>query len=257
MCCEKEVFTSFFYFKSSPSLQDIIQINTNNMKKVILSMAVALACVTGASAQKQTGGEKNLEVQFAPLGGNPVSISGIRFRMFLDEGSAFRLGLFMGGTSSETITQLADSDLDDPELIDVEKTFDFSIRPGYEKHFAGTDRLSPYVGAEILFAISNTTTEEQYERTEDNEEVTTMITKGGNSTFGLNVVFGADYYFSDAIYLGAEFGFGYAGTKDKESETTYTNPSEEEASSSTLDNVKSSSWGPNYQGTIRLGWLFN
>jgi hypothetical protein len=230
------------------------------MKKVILSMAVALACVTGAQAQKQTGGEKNLEVQFAPLGGNPVSISGIRLRIFNSESSAIRLGLFLGGTKSETVQQEADNDTDAMELIDTEKSFDFAIRPGYEMHFAGTDRLSPYVGAELLFAMSSTTSDdqEQYTDQDGDPQVQTMTTKNGTSTIGLNLVAGADFYFSDAIYLGAEIGFGFANKKDKDQEVSYENPpSGVEGGTSTVGNTKDGSWGPNYQGTIRLGWLFN
>ena len=83
----------------------------NIMKKVILSMAVALACVTGANAQKQAGGEKNLEVQFAPLSESPVSISGIRLRIFNSESSAIRLGVNLGGSKSEEITQFTISSL--------------------------------------------------------------------------------------------------------------------------------------------------
>jgi hypothetical protein len=230
------------------------------MKKVILSMAVALACVTSANAQKQAGGEKNLEVQFAPLSGSPVSISGIRLRIFNSESSAIRLGLFLGGSSSEVITQETDTEIDALELIDVDKSFDFSIRPGYEMHFAGTDRLSPYVGAELLIGLSNSTTEVQSQYLDDNDadQVMTTITKTGTSTFGLNVVAGADFYFSDAIYLGAELGFGFASSNDKEVETTYENPADGfKDFTDTVGNEKSSSWGPNYQGTIRLGWLFN
>jgi Putative OmpA-OmpF-like porin family len=229
------------------------------MKKVILSMAVALACVTGAQAQKQTGGEKNIEVNFAPLGGNPVSMSGIRLRMFNSESSAIRIGLFVGGTSSETITQEADNDLDLLETMDTDKSFDFSIRAGYEMHFAGTDRLSPYVGGEIMFGSGSTTSEVQSQYVDNNDpQVMTTISKGGTSMFGVNLVAGVDYYIADALYLGAEIGFGFANSKDKENETTYENPMDGlEASTSTLDNTKSSSWGPNYQGTIRLGWLFN
>jgi hypothetical protein len=230
------------------------------MKKVILSMALALACVTGATAQKQAGGEKSLEVQFAPLSESPVSISGIRLRIFNSESSAIRLGVNLGGSKSEEITQATNTVLDSLELIDVNKTFNFSIRPGFEMHLAGTDRLSPYVGAELVFGMSNTTSEfqEQYPDDQNKEQVMTTIVKGGTSTFGLSAVAGADFYFSDAIYLGAELSFGFASTKDKEIETTFQNPKDDlTAFTTTKGNVSSSSWGPTAQGTIRLGWLFN
>lgn len=230
------------------------------MKKVILSMAVALACVTSANAQKQAGGEKNLEVQFAPLGESPMSISGIRLRIFNSESSAIRLGLNLGGSNTEVITQETDTEIDALELIDVDKTFDFSIRPGYEMHFAGTDRLSPYVGAELVFGMSSATSEIQTQYLDDNDadQVMTTIVKGGTSTFGLNAVAGADFYFSDAIYLGAELSFGFASTKDKEVEITFENPADGfKDSTTTLGNISGSGWGPSTQGTIRLGWLFN
>lgn len=229
------------------------------MKKVALFFAFAVACVSGAFAQKQTGGEKNLEVQFAPLGGNPVSISGIRLRLFNSESTAIRIGLFIGGSSTETITQDADNDLDLLELTDLDKEFSFSIRPGFEKHFAGTDRLSPYVGGEILFGMTNTTTESMTQYDDDGDPASyTTITKGGNSTFGINLVAGTDFYFADNIYLGAEIGFGFSRTKDKDNETSYVDaPDGFDDSTSTVDNQTASSWGPNYQGTIRLGWLFN
>lgn len=230
------------------------------MKKVILSIAIAFAAAVSADAQKQTGGEKNLEVQFAPLGGNPVSISGIRLRLFNSEASAIRIGFNIGGTSSSEITQEADNDTDALELSSTDKTFNFSIRPGYEKHFAGTDRLSPYVGAELLIGIARTTeiVEDQYADNGGDQQMLTTTTKGGTTTFGINAVAGTDFYFADNIYLGAEIGFGFSRSKDGESETTYENaPDGFEDSTSILNNQTNSGWGPNFQGTLRLGWLFN
>lgn len=231
------------------------------MKKALLFFAMALASATGLFAQKQAGGEKNLEVQFAPLGGNPVSISGLRFRMFNADGTgAIRVGLHIGGSKEETVTAQPDEDNDIPELIDTEKNFSFSIRPGYEKHFAGTERLSPYVGGEILFGMSSTTLEEQSwddaKPGEDGgEDVGTLTTKDGTTTFGVNALAGFDFYFTNNLYLGAEIGFGFAASSDKDTEVTYDGPLDVDSIDPTL-NGSSNGWGPNYQGTLRLGWLF-
>lgn len=230
------------------------------MKKVILSIAIAFAAVVSADAQKQTGGEKNLEVQFAPLGGNPVSISGIRLRLFNSESSAIRIGFNIGGTSSKEITQEVDNDADLLDLTTTDKTFNFAIRPGYEKHFAGTDRLSPYVGAELLIGIARETTitETQYTDNSGDPQMQTETSKSGSTTFGINAVAGTDFYFADNIYLGAEIGFGFSRTGDGDNETTYENPAEGvEDVTSTVGNQTNSGWGPNFQGTLRLGWLFN
>jgi opacity protein-like surface antigen len=230
------------------------------MKKALLFFAMALACATGAIAQKQAGGEKNIEVQFAPLGGNPVSISGLRFRSFNADGTgAIRLSLFLGGTTSKEVTaQPEEAGADAPELITTDKSFSVSIRPGYEKHFAGTDRLSPYVGGEILFGIDNTTKEEESWDTEDGTDfsVGTTTTKDGTTTFGVNLLAGTDFYFADNLYLGAEIGFGFASSSDKDTDVSYDGP----VDVGTIDpvlNGSSSGWGPNFQGTMRLGWLFN
>lgn len=223
-------------------------------------MAIAFAAVTSVVAQKQTGGEKNLEVQFAPLGGNPVSISGIRLRIFNSESSAIRIGFNVGGTSSKEITQEADNDIDALELSSTDKTFNFSIRPGYEKHFAGTDRLSPYVGAELLIGIARETSivEEQYSDNSGDPQMMTTTTKSGTTTFGLNLVAGTDFYFADNIYLGAEIGFGFSRSADGDQETTYENaPDGFDDTTSILGNQTNMGWGPNFQGTLRLGWLFN
>lgn len=196
---------------------------------------------------------------FAPLGGNPISMNGIRLRLFNSESTAIRIGLFIGGNSTETITQDADNDIDALELIDTDKEFNLSLRPGFEKHFAGTDRLSPYIGGELLIGINNTTTETMTQYDDDGDPASyTTISKGGSSTFGLNLVAGTDFYFADNIYLGAEIGFGFSRTKDKENETSYVDaPDGFDDATSTVDNQTMVAWGPNFQGTIRLGWLFN
>lgn len=235
---------------------------------------MALA-TSGLFAQKQTGGEKNLEVQFAPLGGSPVSISGIRLRMFNSESSAFRLSVFLGGSNDQTVSAQPGSvetgDEDRPELYDTEKSFSFSIRPGYEKHFEGTDRLSPYAGVEAVFATTTTKAiTEAWSGTNTRPEegaVWETTDTDGSTTFGLNLVAGTDFYFADNIYLGAELGFGFSKTNEKDSEREVSDldryrfdnniADDTEVEFDPIINGSSSSWGPNFQGTIRLGWLFN
>ena len=236
------------------------------MKKAILFFALALATMTGVYAQKQTGGEKNLEVQFAPLGGNPVSISGIRFRSFNSATSAIRIGLFVGGDKTTDVTSQPDDSTnpDTPELLDTERNLTVSVRPGYEKHFAGTERLSPYIGGEVLFSISSKKSTSEswdslYSPTDQDfgaPGLSTTTTKDGSLTFGVNVVAGFDYYFADNLYLGAEIGFGFSRTADKDTEVTYEGPLDPDPIDPTI-NGSSIGWGPNYQGTLRLGWLFN
>ena len=244
------------------------------MKKTILFCALALA-TSGLFAQKQTGGEKNLEVQFTPLGDAPVSIAGLRFRMFNSEASAFRLSINVGGSTDAVVTEQPGvsgaPDEDRPELYDTDKSFTFSIAPGYEKHFEGTDRLSPYVGAEVAFETTTlTSTSEAWDGTNTDPldgAVWESTLTTGTTSFGLNLVAGTDFYFADNIYLGVEVGFGFAKTNVKDSEFEVSDldrfraaneiPDDTAVEFDPIINGSASAWGTNAQGTIRLGWLFN
>jgi len=56
------------------------------MKKLFLFVAAGVFVAAAAQAQdvkKQQGGEQNLELLFAPLGGSPISTEGgIKYRQF-------------------------------------------------------------------------------------------------------------------------------------------------------------------------------
>lgn len=267
------------------------------MKKVLMFLALAAVATVDAGAQKFQGGEKNLEVQFTPLGGSPIGINGLRFRMFNSESSAIRVGFSVGGSKTQTVNtqpyELLGTDGKDvamPELYDTEKSFNFSIRPGYEKHFAGTDRLSPYVGGEIIFAMGSETLTREFSGPQtagDLGDPTKYVTwemsrKQGTTTFGVNGVAGVDFYFVDNLYMGVELGLGFQSTSHKDRETTASNAEAWEQSATAQGdadfdqaipdndlnlsfrtivgdgngNYKGNGWGPTFQSTIRLGWLF-
>ena len=274
------------------------------MKKVVLFIALVATTVVGAQAQKFQGGEKNLEVEFNPFGGSPIGMNGIRFRMFNSETSAIRIGFNIGGTNdSQVYAQQSKTEGSDgavvilPELNQTQQTFNFAIRPGYEMHFAGTDRLSPYVGAELMYMMSSSTMTREFHNSNNADDQTKpenwqtwdMTVKNGSSTFGLNALAGVDFYFVDNFYLGAEINLGFHNTSYKDRETTAGNEDTWKYSAAaqadpdfyqatwndentaieyqtiigpgenlglTPSPTKSSGWGPNFQSTLRLGWLF-
>ncbi len=276
----------------------------NYMKKAILFIALVATTVVGAQAQKFQGGEKNLEVEFNPFGGSPIGMNGIRFRMFNSETSAIRIGFNIGGTNdSQVYAQQSKTEGSDgavvilPELNQTQQTFNFAIRPGYEMHFAGTDRLSPYVGAELMYMMSSSTMTREFHNSNNADDQTKpenwqtwdMTVKNGSSTFGLNALAGVDFYFVDNFYLGAEINLGFHNTSYKDRETTAGNEDTWKYSAAaqadpdfyqatwndentaieyqtiigpgenlglTPSPTKSSGWGPNFQSTLRLGWLF-
>lgn len=229
--------------------------STINMKRALFLAAVISVVATTANAQyKPAAGERTLEVNFAPLGGTPVSIGGIKYRSFGSETKAFRLGLFLGYGSTATVTQDEDGDADQVELKDKKSTFTISLQPGIEKHFAGTERLSPYIGG--VLSIGYGMTNEREEQQVPDEAVGATITKGGSLDLGLNAVAGFDYYVANKLYLGTEIGFGVAMHSDMTKKVTYDNIEGAEDSESKVDNKSTFNVGPNVVGQLRLGWVF-
>ena len=195
------------------------------MKKLL--MFSTMLCI-GAMAfgQKQQTDSKTLEVNFTPLGGSPVSINGIKFRKFTDDYNAIRLEVFLGMNSDKSVSMQEgeNGNVDNPNELTYSKNsgFDLSIRPGIEKHFDGTSRLSPYVGAALNIDYSSSSSTEEYwgpnkqaaliDVNPDNDfndyAVWDQTVKDGSFGFGLAGLAGMDFYFADNIYLGVEFGFG-------------------------------------------------
>jgi opacity protein-like surface antigen len=252
------------------------------MKKILLlAFCASMFASTTTSAQnlKQSGGEKNLQVLFAPLGGSPISINGITYRKFNATGNrAWRVNLFIGlNNETEVISQedtgmhVGTGTTTKPQMDKKTSEMTFSIKPGYEWHMAGTERLSPYCGVELLFSLTTAKTEE--DTAVSNQSGTTAGTDwklltlettgdGANTTIGLNLVAGVDYYIAKNLSLGAELGFGFSMTSHPDIEGQHLDLQ------STTDNTivvmdspaqvqgKTMQVGPNVVGQIKLGWLF-
>lgn len=252
------------------------------MKKNLLFLALAMFCFVGLQAQKQVGGDKLLEVRVAPLGGTPVSIGGIQFRMFPSETTALRCGLFIGGSTDQVVTaqpntlpEIApDDDRLNPELYDITKMFDLSLQPGIELHMDGTDRLSPYIGGMIDFGIGSESMESESWGANDIDNladfekyvVYSFTETNGYTRFGVFAIAGADFYFADNIFFGFEMGFGFSSMsyRDTEYETSDAVAWSLEMSGGADDNIdlpsplkndKMSSWGPTVNGSFRVGWI--
>jgi hypothetical protein len=227
-------------------------LNSIIMKKLMLIAAGALLIATTANSQdvyKQSGGEQNLEVQFSPLGGSPIGINGIRYRKFTDAQTALRAEVFLGFSNSSDKMIGEDGET---ELTMSSSAFDISIAPGIEKHFASSDRLSPYVGGVVAIGFSSENEKEEFLSGPDNDVEEGTI-KDGSLFFGVNGVAGCDFYFAHNIYLGVELGFGvgFETMFDTKRESTV-------EGSETIETPNGSSFniGPNVNGAIRAGFLF-
>lgn len=223
------------------------------MKKLML-VAVLAGVTSFASAQfKPEGGQKTLEVNFTPLGGAPISINGIKLRMFNDATTAYRLGLNVNFASSKTRTgTTADGSV---ELYDKASALGISLQPGIEKHMAGTTRLSPYIGGILDIGFQSSKDVSEFEGATANQVEETTI-KGANGFFrvGVNAVAGADYYVTNKVYIGVEIGYGLqlvnSATIKTETSVSGAPTVEDQKPGSTFN------FGPNFNGAFRLGYAF-
>jgi hypothetical protein len=224
-----------------------------NNKIVLIAL---LLVANSVLSQKQTAGAQTVELEFAPLGSEPLKINSLRYRYFKTENTAYRLSLFLGGKSKAT---LGDTTGGVAQTKSRNSNFDFSIKPGIEKHFSGTAKLSPYYGGELFFGLKNTKDNAESNWTSDKQKIETKTTKTSKASFGLNVLMGTDFYATEHLYLGAEIGFGFLTEGLGKTKISYENAENTGASkpSETKGNTRETNWGPNYQGTIRLGWRFN
>lgn len=243
------------------------------MKKVLFT-AVLLSASTFVMAQdtpsefKPAAGANNLELNFVPLNGKPISISYIRFRRFLTPTTALRLGvgLSMATTSVDSVfaSNLPANAGLGVTVTDKAKTskFGWNIRPGYEKHFAGTNRLSPYVGAEL--DLAGQSSKEVTPTGVDASDVVGITTtknksKGGFFRVGAGVLAGFDCYITKHLYLGTEFGFGLQFVKYSKLKTEFSGSSTPVSPATQPDDVDQGSefnLGPNFNSALRLGFIF-
>ena len=122
------------------------------MKKLMFTLAIVSVAFTSVQAQKQLGGEHNVEVSFNPFADNPIDASVIKYRKFLDDDAALRVTLGISNNSNKFLvvpenslgtTVNTDNRITHNDLFLTNNESGLAISLGYEKHFRGTDNLPP------------------------------------------------------------------------------------------------------------------
>jgi hypothetical protein len=271
------------------------------MKHILTALALVAFVANAAQAQKQLGSEHNIEFAFTPLATDdgPVDASTLKYRKFLDEDLAFRLSLTFSNNATTNVGwrdagfgfmvpaiegALSAEDPVSPELHDSYTTFAFGLAPGIEKHFDGTDRLSPYIGVEVSYGVMNRSYDQEYWGSNDLDNigqqekyiVWTQTLAQSTSTVGLNLLSGFDFYLSDALYIGAEAGLGFYSSSVKDMTISSTDlvafnlryglPADADAQGNVAGTVDLQTLGTNplniagafdgYQGTFNVGTQF-
>lgn len=150
---------------------------------------------------------------------------------------------------------------------DERKSTLLAFNVGIEKHFAGTRRLSPYVGAD--FAISNRTASQTTDNngssttvkngwattTVSGSTIITSIQQNAYSRYGVNLFTGFDFYIAKHLFFGYEIDFSLSNTQWKNAEITQTNQNAV-SNSSNVGHSSSINFGPTLLNGIRIGYTF-
>lgn len=216
----------------------------NQIAFVLLFVFVSIQAIAqDTDRKKPETGNFAVEVNFNPFSSSPVNINYLRGRYFTSELSALRIGFSLGFQN------------DTPNKNDTYNTIEFNIRPGYEWHFAGTDRLSPYVGLELDYALktSNYTNDDEDEFV---KEIKGAWSQGGSeqgySRIGANFIIGADFYVAKRLYIGTEFGYGFQKIKYADIEVVTDDPDQD----LDIKGGSSAQFGTNFNSSLRLGFVF-
>lgn len=198
------------------------------------------------------------------------AINQIKFRYMISNLSAVRLGFTV---NSRRVINNAESVYGTNPYKDDEKqtTTMVGINLGFERHFAGTRRLSPYIGGEISFAykwskdvidnISSTTTidgawqqTQVVQTTNGSYYITSNNSERGYLSYGLNIVTGFDFYMAKNLFIGYEMQFGFTNKDYSNIDITTTGTT----STSTPTNYDNKEFfvGPNIINGIRIGYVF-
>jgi hypothetical protein len=248
------------------------------MKKLLTTAILAGATAFSFAQVKPQAGMNSLEVTFNPAavfnsnsGGSTFQLAslsglnqGIKYRMWKSENIAAR-GTFLLGLNSQTAPYKATNS--QGEIVDLnEDYFEWAIqiRPGIENHFRGTDRLSPYLGSELILGFSSNSYSLEYLDANDQKQTATI--KNGNSDFngdnigwryvngwigGVGLLAGFDYYIAPSLYLGLEMN--YAFVISQRNQITTNVPNQEETKTK-----QPWEWyfSPSLGANLRLGWNF-
>ncbi len=223
------------------------------MKKIVCTIGILLIAVCGAFAQYRFDPMVwTMEVLFNPLSttsNNAIDLPayGAKGRLFFNDSWCLRLQLGFDNTNKEVKDYANNSD-DYTKTVTDQMMVTFF--PGFEYHFEGNDRISPYIGMDLGFGIYNNRTELKNSTT-DNKSVV----KGTDYLLGLNVVTGVDVFLYRGLYMGVEIGLGVNNLRENSNTTDVTVDGATDTSKS-KDFTNTNEVGFNVVPAIRLGWSF-
>lgn len=234
------------------------------MKKLSLLLG-GIVLSTAVMAQKPTEGnpfslEGQIGLTAGAAGGSNLQFSApaLRLRYFVNSNIAVRLTVGIDNNKRTLNAYEFANGTGNTGTYEFKNSMT-NIAIGGEYHFAGTEKLSPYAGLDIMFGFGGA-----------KESGANAVMVGPNaayaldyteeysakaSMFGVNLVAGTDYYFAENFYIGLELGLGFQAMTEKEATREITigaNPT----TNTVTPEVAASTFSNNFIGNFRLGWRF-
>ncbi len=225
------------------------------MKKVLYSIVAILTfgfinaqTTQSSSDYKPSKGTVTTEVGLSGgLNNANFNLNNLKFRYFLKDNIGLRMGLGLQNETDESINNANTSNT----ITTTEKNSRFQINLGVEKHFAGSNRLSTFAGADLVLSFAN----QSNEVIQQNGNFI-KNSGGGNAgnAFGIQLLTGADYYIAKKVYLGVEAGLSIlsGSGKDAVSEVRVGNVT----TSSTATGGSTFDINTQVFGGVRIGYQF-
>ncbi|MVN91620.1 hypothetical protein [Mucilaginibacter aquatilis] len=209
------------------------------------------------------------ELNFNPFNGQlnlNNSLNQIKFRYFVKPQLALRLGFNVN--KKDTVVNYNNPYGSNSYFFkDDRKSTTFGLNFGIEKHFNGTKRLSPYIGADVSFSNrsanqtidnngSTTTVKGAWYNTTviNNNTVINQVQQNGYKRYGVNLVSGFDFYMASHFFFGYEFNLGFYKVDWKKIDVTQTGQANN--TGNTTNENSSLNFGSTLMNGIRIGYNF-
>ena len=226
------------------------------MKKFFV-LAGAVVLSSSLFAQKPSSDVKySLEgnINYDATSGFSWTAPNLRARYFVNDNIAARVQLGLGSSSDKT--NYYEGGTLSGTGYNTDKASSWVGQIGAEYHLAGTDKMSPYFMGAVNFGGGSTASNGENNDGSNYMADMTYKSKTSNSSIGLGIGAGMDYYIAENIYLGLELGWGWNKVTDKGGSTSFTT-----GGITTETNIKgagsSSGMGTGAMNTaFRIGWRF-
>lgn len=199
------------------------------------------------------------------------AINQVKVRYMLSNNQALRIGFIFSSNKKTDDSEQVYGTSPYKENEDLSTSF-LGINAGFEKHFTGTKRLTPYIGAELSIGkkwskseietntlkttIDGAWRQVQYYSSGNYYYYSTTYSERAYFSYGLNIVTGFDFYMAKNLFVGYEVMFGYQHIKYDNVDVTYSGTDSSNQTAAPNYKSKESSFGPKVLNGIRIGYVF-